>query len=105
MAQDSLPARPGAPQWRGGRCSSFATGFGEAPKFPTPHNLRLLLRHRITSYNVCYTKLLRTPTPTRVSRKIAGLDITLEPGGQFELSGETLENLHETCREVHEHLA
>ncbi|HSR55717.1 MAG TPA: glutamate--cysteine ligase, partial [Alphaproteobacteria bacterium] len=33
-----------------------------------------------------------------------GASITLEPGGQFELSGETLENLHETCREVHEHL-
>ncbi|MDX1484323.1 MAG: glutamate--cysteine ligase [Alphaproteobacteria bacterium] len=31
--------------------------------------------------------------------------ITLEPGGQFELSGEPLETLHETCREVHEHLA
>jgi glutamate--cysteine ligase len=31
--------------------------------------------------------------------------ITLEPGGQFELSGETLETLHDTCREVHEHLA
>ena len=34
-----------------------------------------------------------------------GASITLEPGGQFELSGETLENLHQTCREVHEHLA
>ena len=33
-----------------------------------------------------------------------GASITLEPGGQFELSGETLETLHETCREVHQHL-
>ncbi|MCH8918937.1 MAG: glutamate--cysteine ligase [Alphaproteobacteria bacterium] len=33
-----------------------------------------------------------------------GASITLEPGGQFELSGEALENLHETCREVHQHL-
>lgn len=31
--------------------------------------------------------------------------ISLEPGGQFELSGAPLENLHETCREVHGHLA
>jgi glutamate--cysteine ligase len=30
--------------------------------------------------------------------------ITLEPGGQFELSGAPLENLHQTCLEVHEHL-
>jgi glutamate--cysteine ligase len=30
--------------------------------------------------------------------------ITLEPGGQFELSGAPLENLHQTCDEVNEHL-
>jgi len=30
--------------------------------------------------------------------------ITLEPGGQFELSGAPLVHLHETCREVGEHL-
>ena len=34
-----------------------------------------------------------------------GASITLEPGGQFELSGDALENLHQTCREVHQHLA
>ncbi len=30
--------------------------------------------------------------------------ITLEPGGQFELSGAPLETLHQTCGEVREHL-
>jgi glutamate--cysteine ligase len=30
--------------------------------------------------------------------------VTLEPGGQFELSGAPLENLHQTCGEVTEHL-
>ena len=30
--------------------------------------------------------------------------ITLEPGGQFELSGAPLETVHHTCEEVHEHL-
>ena len=30
--------------------------------------------------------------------------ITLEPGGQFELSGAPLETIHQTCDEVHEHL-
>ncbi len=34
-----------------------------------------------------------------------GSSITLEPGGQFELSGAALENLHQTCEEVHDHLA
>ncbi len=33
-----------------------------------------------------------------------GGSITLEPGGQFELSGAPLENLHETCAEVGVHL-
>lgn len=31
--------------------------------------------------------------------------ISLEPGGQFELSGAPLENLHQTCRESNRHLA
>jgi glutamate--cysteine ligase len=31
-------------------------------------------------------------------------NITLEPGGQFELSGAPLVTLHETCNEVNEHL-
>ena len=30
--------------------------------------------------------------------------ITLEPGGQFELSGAPLETIHDTCTEVHIHL-
>jgi len=34
----------------------------------------------------------------------ARCSITLEPGGQFELSGAPLETLHQTCGEVHEHL-
>ncbi len=33
-----------------------------------------------------------------------GGSITLEPGGQFELSGAPLLNIHETCDEVHNHL-
>jgi glutamate--cysteine ligase len=31
--------------------------------------------------------------------------ITLEPGGQFELSGAPLETIHQTCRELNAHLA
>lgn len=33
-----------------------------------------------------------------------GDSITLEPGGQLELSGGLLKNIHETCQEVHTHL-
>lgn len=34
----------------------------------------------------------------------AGGSITLEPGGQFELSGAPLRTIHETCNEVNTHL-
>lgn len=33
-----------------------------------------------------------------------GGSVTLEPGGQVELSGAPLENIHQTCNEVHTHL-
>jgi len=33
-----------------------------------------------------------------------GASITLEPGGQLELSGAPLETIHDTCFEVHQHL-
>ncbi len=34
-----------------------------------------------------------------------GYSVSLEPGGQLELSGAPLETLHQTCTEVHTHLA
>ena len=33
-----------------------------------------------------------------------GQSITLEPGGQIELSGAPLESIHETCKEANDHL-
>ena len=51
-------------------------------------------------------------TPAMEGDKIIGLtdpvaygNVSLEPGGQFELSGAPLENVFQTCQEVHEHLA
>jgi glutamate--cysteine ligase len=48
-------------------------------------------------------------TPVREGENVIALSqgncaITLEPGGQFELSGAPLDTLHQTCGEVHEHL-
>ena len=34
----------------------------------------------------------------------AGANISLEPGGQLELSGAPLQTIHETCDEVNQHL-
>ncbi len=39
-----------------------------------------------------------------VALKRNGASITLEPGGQFELSGAPLDNIHQTCAEVNKHL-
>ncbi len=39
-----------------------------------------------------------------IALKRQGCSITLEPGGQFELSGDLLEDLHQTCDEVNNHL-
>ncbi|WP_209426050.1 glutamate--cysteine ligase [Pararhodobacter sp. SW119] len=47
--------------------------------------------------------------PIEEGGKIIGLEkdganVSLEPGGQLELSGAPLENIHQTCDEVNEHL-
>ncbi|MEL7487247.1 MAG: glutamate--cysteine ligase, partial [Pseudomonadota bacterium] len=39
-----------------------------------------------------------------IGLKGEGASVSLEPGGQFELSGAPLENVHQTCTEVHRHL-
>ncbi|AUH32911.1 glutamate--cysteine ligase [Paracoccus tegillarcae] len=49
-------------------------------------------------------------TPVEEQGKIIGLvrgmaNISLEPGGQLELSGAPLETIHQTCDEVNQHLA
>ncbi len=40
-----------------------------------------------------------------IALSMEGCSISLEPGGQLELSGAAVENLHQTCSEVHTHLA
>ena len=39
-----------------------------------------------------------------ISMQKDGCSITLEPGGQVELAGAQLQNIHQTCQEVHNHL-
>lgn len=39
-----------------------------------------------------------------IALKRDGASVSLEPGGQFELSGAPLENIHQTCGEVSRHL-
>lgn len=46
-----------------------------------------------------------TPDGPLIALLRAGASITLEPGGQLELSGAPLENIHQTCFEMSGHLA
>ncbi len=39
-----------------------------------------------------------------IGLKLKGANISLEPGGQLELSGAPLTNIHQTCDELNEHL-
>ena len=40
-----------------------------------------------------------------IALTMADCNISLEPGGQLELSGAPLTTIHQTCDEVHQHLA
>src|SRR6201994_4311721 len=40
-----------------------------------------------------------------IGHSLNGASLSLEPGGQFELSGAALKTIHETCAEVNTHLA
>jgi len=50
-----------------------------------------------------WTPVLENGNPIALS--MGACSITLEPGGQFELSGAPLATVHQTCDEVHTHLA
>lgn len=43
--------------------------------------------------------------PIGLTDPVGGGAVSLEPGGQFELSGAPLDNIHQTCRELNAHLA
>ncbi|TVQ53009.1 MAG: glutamate--cysteine ligase, partial [Rhodobacteraceae bacterium] len=42
---------------------------------------------------------------TLIGLKKGGANVSLEPGGQLELSGAPLRTIHQTCEEVNQHLA
>jgi glutamate--cysteine ligase len=63
-------------------------------------SVRALLEGLAARYD--WRPILEDGRPIALQRGRA--NITLEPGGQFELSGAPVKTLHETCCEVHEHL-
>jgi glutamate--cysteine ligase len=65
-----------------------------------PKGIRTLL-NGLTRFG--WTPVLENGNPIALSHGLAS--ISLEPGGQFELSGAPFETMHQTCNEVHTHLA
>ncbi|WP_298090776.1 glutamate--cysteine ligase [uncultured Sphingomonas sp.] len=77
----------------------YALGDHHAPSYDEPSGIRALLGE-LTQYGW---------QPIEEGGKVialAGSDgtVSLEPAGQFELSGAPLDNLHETCAETGRHL-
>jgi len=65
-----------------------------------PHGIRAMLEG-LTRYG--WQPVMENNNPIALARE--GGSVSLEPGGQLELSGAPVETIHETCTEVHRHLA
>jgi glutamate--cysteine ligase len=95
--------KPDATQWRiGTEHEKF--GFYLKDNSPVPYHgeagIRALLEGLRDGYG--YTPIVEGETI--IGLKQDGASISLEPGGQFELSGAPLVHLHQTCEEVGVHL-
>ncbi len=82
----------------------YATADHHAPSYEEPGGIRDLLG-ALTQYGWTPVEEVGQDGKKRVIA-MSGPDgaISLEPAGQFELSGAPLENLHETCAETGRHL-
>jgi glutamate--cysteine ligase len=79
-------------------------GFTREDLRPLPYEgsrgIRALLEGLAARFG--WQPVLENGNPIALTKE--GCNISLEPGGQFELSGAPLETLHQTCCEVHTHL-
>jgi glutamate--cysteine ligase len=65
-----------------------------------PRGIRALLEGLASQFG--WSPVFEGDNPIALVKE--GCNVTLEPGGQLELSGEALKTIHETCAEVHDHL-
>jgi glutamate--cysteine ligase len=90
-------------RWRiGTEHEKFAFRLSDRRRLPYdgPDGIRAVLEG-LTRFG--WQPVLENDRPIALVRPDGG-SITLEPGGQFELSGRPLISIHDTCNEVHEHL-
>lgn len=95
--------KPDPASWRiGTEHEKF--GFHTADLSPVPYDgpsgIRALLEGLRDTYG--YAPIMEGETI--IGLKQSGASISLEPGGQFELSGAPLRHIHQTCDEVGVHL-
>lgn len=99
MAQGGRPKD----QWRIGtehEKFGFHTDTLSPLPYEGPRGIRAVLEGLSSRFG--WTALSEDGQP--IALKKDDCSITLEPGGQLELSGGLLDNLHQTCGEVHQHL-
>ena len=80
-------------------------GYDDARKLPLPYEGRTSITAMLEGLRDRFNW-----TPVLEAGKLIGLErdganVSLEPGGQLELSGAPLETIHQTCDEVNSHLA
>ncbi|MPT22961.1 MAG: glutamate--cysteine ligase [Starkeya sp.] len=74
----------------------------EPVPYEGPNGIRALLEG-MQALN-CWEPIMEGETIIGLADTVGGGAISLEPGGQFELSGAPLITIHETCAEVNSHL-
>ncbi|MEO1191309.1 MAG: glutamate--cysteine ligase [Pseudomonadota bacterium] len=90
--------------WRiGTEHEKFGFTWGDTRPLPYdgPASIRALLEGLARNFG--WDAVSEKGNPIALTKE--GCSITLEPGGQFELSGAPLRTVQETCAEVHRHLS
>jgi glutamate--cysteine ligase len=82
-------------------------GFCRASGSPIPYEGRGGIRQLLEGMAglLGWEPIIDRGMPIGLVDPVGGGAISLEPGGQFELSGAPLENLHQTCAETYAHMA
>ncbi len=97
-------AKPDPATWRiGTEHEKF--GFHTRDHSPVPYEGPFGIRELLNGLAEKYGYEREFEGENVIALKKDGASISLEPGGQFELSGAPLEHLHQTCSEVGVHLA